>query len=266
MDMIPVYDQGAQTTRAAVHGALRAELDALGTRLAAFRDAASSEMERLAAFRWATELAGFTGNEVAERTGVSRQTLLNLRSNGRGGDWPMDLRMLLELGLSGPRSTEDLRESIVPIHDHEFDLAVERLEAEGLIQEASRAPSTTTTPIRIWRLSAQGIEELPRRLRHAAMPPSRTWTAYVVSSTDEANAIAEAGTKAFGEYSVAVIPAGTVHGMERPEIAFHVEATDPQIAESAATALFHELRARAGLSERQAPVVVSMLIPPRRRE
>ena len=96
------------------------------------------------------------------------------------------------------------------------------------------------------------------------MPPSRAWTAYVCSSAAEANAIAAAGVQALGAHGVAVIPAGTVRGQERPEVAFWVEASDPRSAESAAVALFGEFRARAGMTPRQEPVVVSALVPPKR--
>lgn len=266
--LAPIPPRNIQTTQAATKAAIRAELDGLGSRLAAFRDAASSELERLAAFRWVTERADLAGNEVAERAGVSRQTLVNLQSSERGlvYQWPIDLRVLLELGLGGPHSTENLIGSLgrVPIASHQVVAAIERLAAEGLIGVISRSPSDTHVPMTYWQITARGLEDLPRRLRHAAMPPSRTWTAYVVSSPAEANAIAEAGEKALGEHGTAVIPGGTVHGMDQPEVAFRVEASDPVAAQSTAVALFNELRACAGLGQRTSPVVVSALVAPQR--
>jgi len=53
--------------------------------------------------------------------------------------------------------------------------------------------------------------------------------------------------------------------MESPEIAFAVEAPDPEIAQAKAIALFTQLRERAGMTPRQSPVIVSALAPPLRR-
>jgi hypothetical protein len=52
--------------------------------------------------------------------------------------------------------------------------------------------------------------------------------------------------------------------MTRPEVAFRVEASDDRTAVTAAVARFGELRARAGMTPRQDPVIVAALIPPRR--
>lgn len=265
MALLPNHRTGT-ATRAAVEGAVRAELDALGDRLGAFRAATTAEMERLAAFRWLTEMAGIRATEVAGRAGVSRQTLANLRSDNRAADyrWPVDLRVMLDLGLRGPQSSDGLVGSIGrgPVRGLQVTEAIKRLAADALIAVAGNVAAGATEPITYWRLTASGIEDLPRRLRHAAMPPSRAWTAYVVSSSAEANAIAAAGEQALGEHGVAVIPAGTVSAMEGPEVAFRVEASDPRSAEVAAAALFRELRARAGMTARQDPVVVSTLVPP----
>jgi hypothetical protein len=260
------YD--SSTTHAAVRAAIRAELDALGDRLNACRDAASAELERLAAFRWVTEMAGLRSTEVADRAGVSRQTLANVRADRRGADyeWPPDTRIVLELGLRGPQSTNGLVDAIgqPPVDGFQVTEALERVVGEGLVAEAGLASSGSGEPVGYWRLTAAGIEDLPRRLRDAAMPESRAWTAYVQSDAAEAGAIAEAGVRALGEHGVAVIPAGAVHGMERPEVAFWVEASDPQLAQAAAVSLFADLRARAGLGARQEPVLVAALIPPKR--
>ena len=247
---------------------MRTEVAAIGDRLAEFRAAADAEIERLAAFRWLTELAELGPSEVAERAGVSRQTLANLRSQERGADhqWPTDLRVLLELGLRGPQSAEQVIGSLAqpPVHEHQVMEALERLTQSALIGELGRAASGATEPVVYLRLTPLGIEDLPRRLRHAAMPPSRAWTAYVTSSPGEANAMVGAGRRALGERGAFVIPAGTVRGMTRPEVAFTVEATDPRTAVSAAVRQFHELREHAGMAPRQEPVVVAALIPPAR--
>ncbi len=268
MPCVPDRDTGGSVTRAAVEQAIRAELDALGGRLSSFREAASSEMERLAAFGWLTELAGLRPHEVADRAGVSRQTLSNLRSEDRGTDyqWPPDLRVLLELGLEGPQTTEELVGSIgqVPVSPYQMTQALERLVGQGLVVEAGQAAWRVNEPRPSWRLTPSGIDDLPRRLRHAAMPSSRSWTAYVVSSPAEAHAIIAAGEQALGEHGTVLIPAGTVHGMTCPEVAFRVEASDPHTAELAAVSLFKELRTRAGMTPRQQPIIVSALVPPRR--
>jgi hypothetical protein len=259
----------SRTTRAAVEAAIRVELDALGDRLATHRKAAAAELERLAAFRWLTALAGMRPNEVAELAGVSRQTLANLGDDDRGADheWPIDLRVLLALGLEGPQTVDALSGTIgrPATRPREVTQAIDRLAREGLIGVAGQAASGTTTPITYWRLNARGIEDLPRRLRHAAMPPSQAWTAYVTSSPAEANAIVEAGELSLGAHEAIVIPAGTVHGMEFPEVAFRIEAPDPTAAQAAAIVGFRELRQLAGMTERQSPIIVSALVPPRRQ-
>lgn len=256
-------------TRAAVEAVLRGELDGLGDRLAAFREAAAAELERLAAFGWLTELAGVRTSEVAERAGVSRQTLANLRSQDRAAhhQWPADLRVMLELGLRGPQSGEQIEAAIAraPVNAFQVSEAVRRLAAEALVAVAGRGAAAPAEPITYWHLTAKGIEDLPHRLRRAAMPPSRAWAAYVESSPAEAAAIAAAGEQALGNHQVVVIPAGTVRGMQSPEVAFIVEAPDPQTAQIEAIALFKQLRERAGMTPRQTPVVVSALTPPRRQ-
>ena len=269
MAHLPRVDLDSPGTRAAVEAVIRAELDALGDRLAAFREAAAAELERLAAFRWLTELAGIRTTEVADRAGVSRQTLANLRSDDRAADyqWPTDLRVMVELGLRGPRTDGELETVIAepPVRPFQVTEALRRLAAEEMIAIAGRGAAAPTEPSTYWRLTGKGIEDLPRRFRHAAMPGSRAWTAYVVSSPAEAAAIAAAGERALGEHRVVVIPAGTVNGMAAPEVAFAVEASDPHAAQEEAIALFNRLRERAGMTPRQSPVVVSALSPPRRR-
>lgn len=257
---------GDRARGAAVRELLRAELDNLGGRLQSFRDAAAAELERLGTLQWLTETAGLSATEVAERAGVSRQTLINLRSQSHteDHDWPIDVRVLLDLGLGGAQSVDGLIGSIArgPVRSFEVEEAIRRLTEEQLIEIAGHAAAGATASVTYWRLTTRAIDDLPRRLRHAGMPPSRAWTAYVTSSPGEANAIAAAGVRALGQHAAAVIPAGTVTGMERPEVAFRVEASDPNSAASAAVALFRDLRARAGMAERQDPVIVAALVAP----
>ena len=258
----------APQTRAAVEAAVRGELEALGARREAFRRAERAELERLGAFQWLTQLVGLRSSEVAERAGVSRQTLLNLDSADRGSDyqWSPDVRLLLTLGLDGPQGTDDLVGAIArpPVNEFQVTQALDRLLEAGLIAEAGRAAAGVGQPKTYWRLTSRGIDDLPRRLRDATIPPSQTWTAYIQSSSAEANAIVNAGEKALGEYGAALIPPGTLSGMNNPEVAFRVEAPDPHAAQTAAVARFAELRARAGMTPRQEPVIVAALIPPER--
>jgi transcriptional regulator with XRE-family HTH domain len=247
--------------------AVRSALDGIGRRLASLRGGADAELERLGAFLTIAEMAHLSQKEVAERAGVSRQTLLNLRSSGRGAgyEWPVDLRIMLELGFHGPQSVEGLADVLArgPISRYEIADAVARLIESGSIRELGSAVSGSSMVTYI-RLTAHGADQLSVQLHHAAIPPSRKWTAYVVSTPAEVNAIASAGESLFGEHGAVVIPARTTADMTEPEVAFYVEASGVDEAAATAGALFRVLRKRAGLDETSRPVLVSTLVPPAR--
>jgi DNA-binding PadR family transcriptional regulator len=152
-----------------------------------------------------------------------------------------------------------------PVDPFQVEQALDRLLKAGAVRMIGQAASGSTPPVTYYGLTADGVEELPYRLRDATMPPSRDWIAYVISTRHEADAIATAGEEALGEYKVAVIPAGTTAEMTAPAVAFYVEARGPQEAIAAASAVLRELRRRAGLGDSTDPVVVAALVPPRRR-
>lgn len=262
LEMIPDRpDEGLVPVRAAV----RQVLDAIGQRLAASRAGEAGELERLAAFLRIAEDAGLRQHEIAERAGVSRQTLTNLRNSSRGEEHAMPLDTRLMMGLAEPRKHDDLVSTYArgPVSSYEVDEALERLLSAGAIRVAGLIPKGDSN-VAIYRLTASGTAALPGRLHDGAMPPSMAWTAYVSCSHADADMIAGRGEEALGEHKVVVIPAGTVHGMELPEVAFYVEApaNDFQAAVVAAATRYRQLRRHARLPDVPEPILVRALVPP----
>jgi transcriptional regulator with XRE-family HTH domain len=245
--------------------AARQVLDAIGQRLTAARAGEAGELERLAAFLRIAEDVGLRQNEIAERAGVSRQTLINLRNSDRGLGQAMPLDTQLMMAAVTPSRHDHLVERFArgPVDAYEVEEALARLERAGAIRIAALLPEAATT-IAVYRLTGSGTAELPGRLHYGARPPSMTWTAYVSASQAEVDAIVASGEEALGQEQVMVIPAGTVHGMELPEVAFYVEApaNDFNAAAVAASNRYQQLRHRTGLPPLHESVRISTLIPP----
>ena len=262
LEMIPDRpDEGAMPMLAAV----RQVLDAIGQRLAAARAGEAGELERLAAFLQIAEDAGLRQHEIAERAGVSRQTLSNLRNSDRGLGHRIPLDTQLLMALTKARQHDDLVGIYArpPVHEFEVEEALERLKRAGAIRIAGLLPKGGST-IAVYRLTAAGTAELPARLHLGTLPPSLTWTAYVACSASEAEMIATHGEEVLGKEQVVVIPAGTVHGMVLPEVAFYVEApaNDFNAAVVAASSRYRQLRHHAQLPDCADPIRLSSLVPP----
>jgi transcriptional regulator with XRE-family HTH domain len=262
LEMIP---DRADEGREAIATAIRQVLDAIGQRLAAARAGEAGELERLASFLQIAEELGLRQHEIAERAGVSRQTLSNLRSSDRGLAHRLPLDTQLMVALARHRDHDDLLGVYgrPPVGPHEVEEALKRLTDAGVIRIAGLIPKGEST-IAVYRLTALGIAELPRRLYSGSLPPALNWTAYVACPESEAGLIATRGEQALGQEQVVVIPAGTAHGMELPEVAFKVEApaNDFNAAVIAASHRYRELRLNAGLGEVADPVRLNALIPP----
>lgn len=240
------------------------ELQAIGVRRKQLLEEADAEMDRLAAFLSVATSAGIRQTEIAERVGVSRQTLVNLRSEGRSQryEWSLDVQLMVALAFQGPQTITSLT-SLVPsvVGDEEPILsAINRLKAAGTVAWAGAAISGDERRLDYFKLTTQGAEELPGRLRQAAIPENKRWTAYVRTSNADVEVLADIGQSILGEYQVGVIPANTVRGMQDPEVAFYVEAPTFHDAITKAAEFYEMLRARAGLDPEAARV--SALVPP----
>lgn len=250
--------------RAPVANAIRRELDSIGKRLEGLRDDEAAELDRLGAFLGVAAEAGVRPGEIAQRAGVSRQTVVNLRSQDRGNDrsWDLGLRMMLRLGCLGPLSREALVDFLArgPVRPLEVEMTLDSLIKADLVSVLGIASSGGNS-VTYYMVTAKGTAELPARLRLAAIPESRGWTAYVAVSGAEADAIARAGQEWLGRDAVVVIPSGTAHDMDSPEVGFKVEAASGELAQAEAVRSFRTLMSRAGMSDRD-PIVVRALVPP----
>jgi hypothetical protein len=265
LDLTAVSRQRRFDFRAPVVEAIRGELDAIGARLRTLRADTSAELDRLGAFLEVATEAGIAAGEIAKLADVSRQTVLNLRTQGRGGDrtWEVGLQIMLSLGCHGPQTKDGLAGSLAqgPIRKYEVASAFEELLAEELVALLGIASSGEGPGDSFYYLTVKGAAALPARLRLAAMPASLEWTAYVESAPGEAGAVADAGQRWLGRGTVVVIPAGTTRDMAEPEVAFRVEAPSGELAAAAAIERFRALLERAALPRRD-PVVVKALVPP----
>jgi DNA-binding XRE family transcriptional regulator len=262
----PQFIEASDTIRVAAREAVLRELEVIGSRRKRLLSDADDELERLAAFLNVASAAGIRQNEIAERAGVSRQTLVNLRNEGRGRgyDWNLDLEAMLALAFQGPQTVESLASLLPQVLGDEIPIqaALDRLTSAGAAAWAGAAMSGDNRQD-YFKLTPQGVEELPSRLRQAAIPENKRWTAYVATAQTDADTLAEVGQSILGEYRVGVIPANTMQGMEQPEIAFYVDAPSFDDAVSGAAAFYGELRKRAQLNPE--PAHVTAVIPPQAR-
>jgi transcriptional regulator with XRE-family HTH domain len=263
-DLTSTSDAGE--VAAATAEAVRAELEAAGLRLARARADETAELDRVGALTEVAIDANVRLHEIAERAGVSRQTLLNLRNAGRGSDdrrWNVDARVACALGSRPAMSEPDLVNLIArpPVDSYEVEAALARLLEEGEARSIGTGWSESKA-VTYYRLSSKGAQALRRRLRQVTMPAAREWVAYVVSTPSEVTAIAASAERLLGDQEAAVIPAGTRHDMPDPEVAFRVEAATWQEAVQVAADRMREMRARIGASDASRPPVVRAFCAP----
>lgn len=262
----PQFIEANDTIRVVAREAILRELEALGNRRKRLLGDAEDEIDRLAAFLPIAASAGIRQNEIAERAGVSRQTLVNLRNEGRGRgvDWNLDVESMLVLAFQGPQTVESLASQLPSVLGDEVPAgaALKRLLDAGAAAWAGAAMAGERRHD-YFKLTTQGVEELPGRLRQAAIPENKRWTAYVATAQGDVNTLADVGESILGEHRVGVIPSGTVKGMERPEIAFYVEAPTFDDAVVQAAALYGLLREKAKLPPETAQVTA--VVPPQAR-
>lgn len=247
-------------TRAAARRQVAHELENVRRRRESAQLEAEAELDRLGALAPVAEDAGIRQHEIAELAGVSRQTLVNLRNKGRGADraWNLDLRILLAMAFHGAHSVHMLESSIgFPTHAVEIEDTIERMQESKAVRFAGTVVSGPKSE-NYYRITHEGLSQLPGRLHHAAMPESMRWAAYI--ATRDASTLTDAGEAVLGQYHVALIPVGTTHDMKLPEIAFHVDAATVDHAALAASAKYAELRELAGLDPE--PAYITTLIPP----
>jgi hypothetical protein len=220
--------------------AVRFELQEARKRLAQARADASAELHRLAAL---SEMAASVGLRVGELAcGPSAP-------GGRGAAPGIEARIACALGAGEPRSEQALIGAIAHgrLGAGEVSAALRRLVGAGDVCAASAAR---------YHLTPQGAARLPARLRQATIPPAREWIVRVACTPAEA----AAAERLRGAHGVSVVPAA---GARAPELAWRVEATDPETAIEAAVAGTHELRGAVDGSAAGDPVVVVALMHPR---
>jgi transcriptional regulator with XRE-family HTH domain len=250
----------------ATAAAVRSELDAIGDRLARARVDESAELDRSAALVQVGTDAGLRLHEIADRVGISRQTLLNARTSGRGGPerrLNVDVRLACALGVGEAKSEQALIDAVAhgPIHPHQVSAALSRLMDAGDARLVSTRISGDRA-VSYYRLTELGASRLPGRLRQATISPAREWIVYIASTSQEANAIVSAAELLLGKHEVAVIPAGTRFDMRVPEVAWRVEASSSEEAMQVAISQMRQLRNDIpGLESEQRVDVMALVYP-----
>jgi hypothetical protein len=168
----------------------------------------------------------------------------------------LDARVACALGVGEATSEQALIDALAPaaFAADEVSAALCRLVEAGDACVASAAH---------YRLTARGAARLPARLRQATMPPAREWIVRVASTPADAAAIDRGTERLLGGHELLVIPAGGRADLQAPELAWRVEASDPETAIDAAIARTRELRGEIDGVERDEPVVVLALVHPR---
>jgi hypothetical protein len=223
---------------AATAAAVCFELQEARKRLARARADESAELHRLAAL---SQIAAGAGVPVDEIAGVPSER------GSRRATPDVEARIACALGAGEPRSEQALVGALAPAARgaDEVSAALRRLVDAG---DACVAPAAR------YRLTAQGAARLPARLRQATMPPAREWIVRVASTPVEA----AAAERRAGTHDPVVARAGT----RAPELAWRVEASEPETAVETAIARTHELRAAVDGAAAGDPVVVVALVHP----
>jgi len=260
--MTPMVTRSRTAAAGATAAAVRFELGEAARRLAQARADESAELDRLAALFTAGTQAGLRVDEIAGTVGISRQTLLDACTSGRGAPerLDVDLRLACALGAGEARSERTLAGAVAhgPIQAHEVAAALARLVEAG----DARLVSAGAAGESCYRLTEHGAARLPHRLRQATMSPAREWIVHVASTPAEAAAIARIAESLLGTHEVSVIPAGAGTGTQAPEVTWRVEASCAETAIQAAIGRMRELRDDVGGLDPGEPVVVVAVVHP----
>jgi hypothetical protein len=250
MEVVMETGSGAATAAAVCF-----ELQETGKRLAQARADESAELDRLAGLLRMAAGAGLDVHEVAARAGIGN-AVLPARPAAREPRPDVDARIACALGVGEPKSEQALigAVAVAPVRAEEVGAALRRL------VEAGDVCATSVTAR--YRLTAQGAARLPARLRQATMPPAREWIVRVACTPAQAAAIDRAAQCLLGVHGLLVSPAGGRADMQAPELAWRVEASDPETAIDAAIARTRELRRQIDGEERDEPGVVLALVHP----
>lgn len=242
--------------RAATTQAVIDEIEAIGARLARLRGEVAVEMNRLEALDPLARDMQISVAEIAEAAGVSRQTLAARRRSPGEARYDPELRVLLTLGMKGPLRESELSQQILVADLPRQDVrrALKNLEENGLVEVARRETGPKGL-LSSWGLSEQGLAALPGRLRRFAVPAGRRWTVYLQVDPAEGQRLIETAVEDHGLYQAALIPKGTVEGMQTAELAFRVEAGDLDQAHLTAEGEWAKLRTKAGLVGAPARIV-----------
>jgi hypothetical protein len=218
-------------------------------------------MQRVGALAQLAELGGIRVHEVADRIGVSRQTVHAQRDSIPDYHLPLDTRLLAALVGPHTRTDVDLIDELArgPVRRYEVEQAIEELAQRGDVRRAGVVMDGPRGR-QILKVTAQGSGRLPLLVRQATAPPMRRWVVCVLSSRGEARTIEAEGSALLGADQVLVIDPCR-YDMTEPEVAFVVEADDDLSACREAAARMTRLRQRVG-GPSGAPVVRAIIQRP----
>jgi transcriptional regulator with XRE-family HTH domain len=243
--------------RTLVRGEVEAVLaDVHGAREAAQRDEAL-QLDRLAALLPVARRAGFSLEQIAEMSGVSRPTLNRLREPDRVRWSDAELAVLLALALGGSQTMEQTAGCARAFdlgQERDMGAAVIKLSAEGLIASSFQAGYEQMTTY--FRLTQLGEESLQARLRHAGVGEEFRWGVYFSVRGEAVEPLLRAGEILVGTSDLAFLGPG-VAGNEDSELAFVVRAASREGAVEEGRRRFQEICRKAGVEAEQ--VALSLL-------
>lgn len=236
----------------------RQALNEAGAALSSARRVADEQAARIAKLVPGALAAGLSASEIAERVGLSRQRIYELRSSpppGQGVEQRILGLLATEGALTGPAIAGRLDEAGGTVQSR-----LEALKSGGLVREAVARYADGTEPTVYFGLTAEGEAALEQQfwngLRGGDAPRFAVYAPLEAAAVD---AVVPHAAKVFGEEGFAVVSPGTVSGQPLPELAFRVAAATPDEAVARGRERLGELLALAGMEDR--PAVIAAIAP-----
>jgi hypothetical protein len=247
--------------RALVRGEVEAVLaEVCRAREAAQRDEAL-QLDRLAALLPVARRSGFSLEQIAEMSGVSRPTLNRLREPDRVRWSDAELGVLLALALGGSQTMEQATGQARAFdlgQERDMEAAVMKLSAEGLI--ASPIQAGYEQLVTYYRLTRLGEESLQARLRHAGVGEEFRWGVYFSVRGDAVEPLIRAAEVLVGTSELAFLGPGLA-GNEDSELAFVVRAASREGAVVEGRRRFQEICKKAKVEPEQVALSLLALSP-----
>jgi DNA-binding transcriptional ArsR family regulator len=235
----------------------RQALSEAGRALHAARRLADDHSARIAQLVPGALAAGLSASEIAERTGLSRQRIYELRDSApprQSAEQRIMALLAAEGGLTLPGIARRLDEREAAVSAH-----VKGLASAGLVHEILTS-FEDATPVGYYGLTPDGEAALEEQFWNGLRGGTETrFSVYAPLEPADVEAVLPHAQTVFGDEGFAVLPPGTVRGQARPELAFRVVAETPDDALSRGRERVAELLSLARRGDR--PAVISAIAP-----